>query len=232
MKILRLVEIAAWGAAATLIALNQSRIVMGGLRVAYGGVENTPPSVLQHLAFASPLFPLVLGILAALRLRFERSGPLFDLARGRIVQDLRTGIVAGVVSIGITILCLRLLSQSMPLPPYNALPSSFHLFFATIGAVIPGLGEELYFRGMMIRIGRNLPKWLLVLTGAVFFSMWHVGWPVYLLHTFLLGLLWGWLFVRTNRLTPAVVAHVTANAGFGFLLLAGVPLFGGAPGAG
>ena len=56
------------------------------------------------------------------------------------------------------------------------------------------------------------------------FAVWHIGSPAYLVHTFLLGLIWGVLFVRTGRLLPAIIAHCTANSLFGLSLYFGLPL--------
>jgi membrane protease YdiL (CAAX protease family) len=109
-------------------------------------------------------------------------------------------------------------------PPVPAadFPPHLHLYFMTVGAVIPGFCEELFFRGMLFRIGANTPGWLLVLLSAAGFALWHLNTPLYLVHTFVLGVMFGVLVLMTKRVAPAAIAHTVANAAFGALLLTGV----------
>lgn len=227
MRVIRLVEVFAWGALALWMAHNQSTIIVWALTSVYGTPTNAPAALLRNLSFASPIFPLILAILAVIRIQFGKGkiAGLIGFSLHSIGKDLGLGLCVGAISIAITIVSLRIMSSYAPLPPYAAMPMEFHLFFATIGAVIPGICEEFYFRGLMMSIGRVWPGWLMVLLSAGFFSAWHIGSPIYLVHTFLLGALWAILFIRTGRLMPSVIAHISANAGFGLILLAGVPIF-------
>ena len=106
------------------------------------------------------------------------------------------------------------------------MPVPVHLYFMTIGAIVPGVCEELFFRGMMVRVGSHLPKAGLIALTAVAFSLWHVGTPAYLPHTFLLGLIFGMLASVTGRLAPSIVGHTVANTGMGIVFLSGFNIAG------
>ena len=56
---------------------------------------------------------------------------------------------------------------------------------------MPGLCEELFFRGLLFRLARRVPQWMAIAGGATAFSLWHLSTPIYLPHTFLLGLVLG-----------------------------------------
>ncbi len=83
-------------------------------------------------------------------------------------------------------------------------------------AALPGACEELLFRssllGMLERDARPWPRVLLV---ALLFALLHLS--VYrLLVTFMLGVVLGWVTLRTRSIWPAVALHITHNAALVF----------------
>jgi len=78
----------------------------------------------------------------------------------------------------------------------------------TIG---PALGEELLFRGYLLRaFSHRSPAWLAVGVTAVLFGAIHMN-ALQGAGAFLIGLYLGFLVVRTGSLWPAVVAHGLNN---------------------
>jgi membrane protease YdiL (CAAX protease family) len=79
-------------------------------------------------------------------------------------------------------------------------------------AVVPGVCEEILFRGFVLRGlenrfgGRSAVIWSAVLFGAFHFDLYR------LVPTTVLGLILGWVAWRTGRLWPSMVIHVTNNA--------------------
>jgi membrane protease YdiL (CAAX protease family) len=79
-----------------------------------------------------------------------------------------------------------------------------------VAVVIP-VGEELFFRGLLLRgfLLRYGPRPALVLTAALF-ALVHLN-PWGLVSIFLVGILLGWLVLRTGSLWPACLAHGLYN---------------------
>lgn len=78
-------------------------------------------------------------------------------------------------------------------------------------SVLPGLGEELLYRGAILGLlRRGWPTWAALVGQAALFALAH-GLAVRLPYTFGLGLLFGLLTLRTGSLGPAIVAHAAHN---------------------
>jgi ABC-2 type transport system permease protein/sodium transport system permease protein len=112
-----------------------------------------------------------------------------DEARAKLAQSLLTGW------------------QQLPLP----------LIVVTLG-VLPGCCEELFFRGYLFGGLRDRCGGLAtVLITGVAFGLFHVilaggAAPERVAPSLLLGLLLGWVRLRTGSLWPSVVLHVTHNS--------------------
>lgn len=81
-------------------------------------------------------------------------------------------------------------------------------------AAFVGLGEELLFRGLIQRDMMNLFGWKWGLFGAsIMFGVMHLTWRSIpeVGFTFVAGLIFGYLYYRTNSLTASIVAHGVAN---------------------
>lgn len=227
-KIRDLAEVLAWSTFAYLLATSSSPIIVFTLGAVYGDPAAAPASVLQNLTYVSPVFPLILGVLAIARLKLggDSVWSRIGLFGKTLPRDVLIGAAAGIVSIGVALVSLRVAAHYVDVPPMHLLPPPVHIYFMTIGALVPGVCEELFFRGMMMRVGTRLPKTALIILTAAAFSVWHVGMPAYLPHTFLLGLIFGVLASVTGRLAPSIIAHTIANAGMGLLLLSGFNVAG------
>lgn len=229
MKTRDFAEVLLWSVVAFLLATNSETLVIFGLGVLYGSVTEAPPSVLQNLIYVSPVFPLILGVLAVLRLKLAGESVravtgLFE--KKTLPADALLGAFAAVACIGVAVASLHAVSRYLDVPAMHTMPPQVHLYFMTIGAVVPGICEELYFRGMMMRVASRLPAAAIVVLSSAAFSIWHVGTPAYLPHTFLVGLIFGTLTAVSGRLAPAIVAHTVANAGMGLLFLYGLNITG------
>ena len=80
-------------------------------------------------------------------------------------------------------------------------------------ALLPPVVEELVFRGAVLRSlleWKPQRPWLMIVVSALIFALVHVN-PAQLLHTFLVGLLLGWLYWRTGSVVPGVALHWTNN---------------------
>ena len=84
--------------------------------------------------------------------------------------------------------------------------------YLSIGLLAP-LAEELVFRGAILRallqwISR---PWVAIAVSALFFAAAHMN-PAQLPHAFLIGLLLGWLYYRTDSIIPGMVYHWVNNS--------------------
>lgn len=73
-------------------------------------------------------------------------------------------------------------------------------------AILPGLAEELTFRGLMVRSSKHWNIWLV----AVLFSAIHMQWFGFV-PRMLLGALFGYVFVWTGNLWIPILMHITNN---------------------
>lgn len=228
MKLRDLAEVLAWSAVAYLLASNSGPIIVFTLGVVYGDAAAAPASVLQNLVYVSPVFPLLLGVIAVARLRLggDDVWARVGLDRETLPRDAVIGAIAGIASVGVAVASLRITAQYLDIPPMHLMPRPVHFYFMTVGALVPGICEELYFRGMMMRVGRRLPQVAIVGLTAAAFSVWHIGTPAYLPHTFLLGLVFGILAQVSGRLAPSIIAHTIANAGMGLVFISGFDVAG------
>ena len=90
------------------------------------------------------------------------------------------------------------------------------LFNDRLGYFVIGLSgplvEELVFRGAILRAllrWRSNP-WIGIVISAVFFSLSHMN-PAQMPHAFLIGILLGWMYYRTDSIVSGVVYHWVNN---------------------
>ena len=92
--------------------------------------------------------------------------------------------------------------------------SSYEFYFNLfVIAIIPALGEELLFRGIIqqkLRESLQNPTWAIILA-AFFFSAFHMQFEGFL-PRFLLGALLGFIFYWTNNLWIPIFTHFVYNA--------------------
>jgi membrane protease YdiL (CAAX protease family) len=87
-------------------------------------------------------------------------------------------------------------------------------------ALLPPLVEEMVFRGCILKSllqWKPQKQWLMIALSALIFALVHLN-PAQMPHTFLIGLLLGWMYVRTGSIVPGVVFHWTNNT-IAFVLL-------------
>jgi len=84
-------------------------------------------------------------------------------------------------------------------------------YFA-VGLMAP-VCEELVFRGAILRaLLRWTPRhWVAIAVSALLFAVVHAN-PAQMPHAFLIGLLLGWLYYRTDSIVPGIVYHWVNNS--------------------
>lgn len=110
--------------------------------------------------------------------------------------------------------CLQELMPKLP----NIVEEEFDMIlrdrwgYFAIGLLAP-VCEELVFRGAILRaLLRWTPRhWLAIAISALLFALIHAN-PIQMPHAFLIGLLLGWLYYRTDSIVPGIVYHWVNNS--------------------
>lgn len=110
--------------------------------------------------------------------------------------------------------CLQELMPKLP----NIVEEEFDMIlrdrwgYFAIGLLAP-VCEELVFRGAALRaLLRWTPRhWLAIAISALLFALIHAN-PIQMPHAFLIGLLLGWLYYRTDSIVPGIVYHWVNNS--------------------
>lgn len=178
-------------------------------------------AVLTILLFGG--FPLLVAVWGRLRLvsTWQFTLPRVPVWPGALILGLSLWpwiyeLVLATQQFGITRIDadrLRLVSEL--LQKLQAVPTA--LLLITLG-VVPGIFEELYFRGFLLRSLRNAfrPLTAILLCGIVF-GVFHViaaegASPERLLPSATLGCLLSWVAVRSNSVLPGMLLHVCHNS--------------------
>ncbi len=85
------------------------------------------------------------------------------------------------------------------------------LYTVFIIGVLPGVCEEMMFRGFITRFFENGKPWTPILITAALFAIYHLD-PFRLLSTFLLGIYMGYLLYKTGSIYVPILAHALNNS--------------------
>ncbi|PIE03794.1 MAG: hypothetical protein CSA81_00450 [Acidobacteria bacterium] len=87
----------------------------------------------------------------------------------------------------------------------------FYIFYVFISSPV----QEFLYRGMTTYFGKtfNLPIWLTVIIAASLYSFVHIIYKDYVLvaSTFMLGLIWHYLYLKTKNLAGVALSHAAVG---------------------
>ena len=214
-------------------------------RAAAGGLP--PFWLVIVLAVAQNAFFVAAGVYLAV-VKYRQPVAALGLragdARRRVLQGLGAS-VAAVVGNGLgqnlTVFVLALgmgeaaatkyvSSEQQHNPIYRMIPQlhvgvEITLLALIVGVVVP-VGEEIFFRGLVLgALRRSLHRHTAVVVSALFFAAAHLQ-AVELLPILILGLVLGYLYEITGSLVPGMIAHGLNNLAALFLAYQG-PSIGG-----
>ena len=178
------------------------------------------------------LGPLVLIAGALVPMGLRHGGPTeLGLRMGRFGQTVRLTGIAGVVLAGFGLLGMAVFaSMGVELPLRASVPEGRWVQWILFQFLYVAVPEELFFRGYLMGgimrspgslMGRSMlrPEHTAVLISAAVFALAHM---LILGHTaavvtFVPGLAFAWLFVRTGSLAGPILLHGVANIGYGLI---------------
>ncbi|WP_413319167.1 CPBP family intramembrane glutamic endopeptidase [Agrococcus sp. 1P02AA] len=207
------------------VALNPSRSDRAWLDLAY-----------QLTGILLDLVPVALVIWLLWRARRPHLGAL-GIDAARPWRDTGSG-AALVLIIGIPGLALYLAGRAMGLT-VDVVPSPLDAHWFTVpllllSALRAGLTEEVIVIGYLFERLRRIgwSPWAIIVSAALLRGVYHLyqGVPA-MLGNIAMGLLFGWLYQRTGRLVPLIVAHtlidVAVFVGYPWAYATFPALFGG-----
>ena len=141
--------------------------------------------------------------------------PVFDGLRLRAV---RPGVLVASLLMGAGGWAIAaLLAQGLAKLGVPAAPVSFEMgsglqyaLMLGVAAVLPGFCEECLFRGAIQGVLERRGKWFGVIGAGLLFGIFHMD-PVRIIAAAYLGIVAGWLVVRTGSLWPAILSHFANN---------------------
>ena len=126
-----------------------------------------------------------------------------------------TLIWSAVAALGVVIPSVWLQEQMPALP--DTVGETFQKIISIPGgyfviALLAPIVEEAVFRGAILRklLSGMQKKWGAICISAALFALIHFN-PAQMPHAFLMGLLLGWLYMRTGSIVPGVVFHWSNN---------------------
>lgn len=204
------------------IVLGFERLVIGLLSALQEKGDLLGPRLFFWLPFLSALPPLLLLLVAWQRRRRCVGSRVPWFSRAALSSDIGWGVLTGLACLAVFVGSLQFMKLlGVPGPDFTRFQPEHHLYFTTLGALLPALAEELYFRGFLAERFSDLRLVLRSGLASAAFALWHVQSPSYLLHTFLIGVILALCVQRRGCLLPAIVAHGIANAGAGLLIVKG-----------
>jgi membrane protease YdiL (CAAX protease family) len=183
----------------------------------YGLLHRTPATIVVVIAGQLISWPLTLYLGMVL---IERSWSA-SYAINRFPFRIIPGLVA--TCFGFTFV-LGYLAGLIPMPEsfrdsFEGLQRGSPLMYFLAVVVIAPIAEELFFRGWMLRgfLANYSPAKSIWLT-AVIFALFHLN-PWQGAVALPLGLLFGWLVLRTGSLAPGIIGHFIVNFTTSYLLM-------------
>lgn len=211
-----------WVVIPVCIMLLFEKMIFAALQIIYGNLSNINPEIFFYLPFLSLLPPSVLFLLWYWQKNKHPEYRLSIIVKKKYLPDIYIGVGVAIVNLIVFISSFAVLRYfSVTLPDFSSLSLTHHIFFSTLGAIVPGIAEEIYFRGFLSKKLSNLKPSLIILITALSFAFWHIMSPPYLLHTFLIGVILGVTFYFTKRMLPVIIGHSLANMTAGVLILNG-----------
>lgn len=198
--------------------------VVGALILTAGGYAETASAAPLAWTMAAAL-PIWIAFVAVVVFVGDRKGngwvQDFHVAFRRV--DLPVGVAAGVIAqFGLVNLIswpiLKLSNQDAEdlARPAQELADKVHgaggwlLLFVVVGVIAP-IAEELFFRGLLFRaFDKRWGKWWALGLSSAFFAATHFQ-PLQFVPLAAAGAVFGYLVIRTDRLGPAIVAHMAFN---------------------
>ncbi|MGC9123163.1 MAG: CPBP family intramembrane glutamic endopeptidase [Thermoplasmata archaeon] len=84
--------------------------------------------------------------------------------------------------------------------------------FSIFVAIVAGIIEETIFRGYIINYFKSKGSYSIIISSLIF-SVFHITWNVFgMLGTFIIGLIFGYIYFKWNSLLPDIISHALLDS--------------------
>lgn len=163
------------------------------------------------------LFVILLPVLIVLRIFRQKPSEVLRLNAPRLREIALVPFIAVSAAVIVSLIA-QLINWIFPFPQHylEELSKVFMMdiplwqMFLVI-AILPGICEEILFRGFMIRFYERNGMKMAIFASAFLFAFFHLD-PFRFLPVFLLGLLLGYLTLRSGSIFNSMLSHAINNA--------------------
>lgn len=162
------------------------------------------------------LFIIVLPMLVVLRILKQKNSEILRIKMPKAKEIILIPFIAIPAAIIVSVLS-QLTNLVFPFPPaylemlnklFTMDSNTWKVFL--VMALTPGICEELLFRGFMIRFFEKYGAKMAIIISALLFAAFHLD-PFRFLPVFLLGLLLGYLTIRSGSIINSMLSHTINN---------------------
>lgn len=87
----------------------------------------------------------------------------------------------------------------------------YYILAVIILCVVPAIGEEIIFRGVILNgLTNRYQKWGAIALTSLMFAIFHMNLQQ-VFYQFLLGMIMGWVVIKTGSLLASMIVHFTSN---------------------
>lgn len=171
------------------------------------------------MIFSSGVDFLILVLILLIFLRFIDKKKLRDVGLTSIkshVGELSYGLLLGALSMSGIFVTLLLTKNIRLINSFSKPAISSYIFTGMFLFILVGIKEELLCRGYCITMLNSMKKpWLSVIVSSLIFSALHLFNPnvkaLGLINIVLVGILFGYMFIKTDNLWMPIGYHITWN---------------------
>lgn len=180
----------------------------------FGGVEPTSYYLLSGLFFIISLFVPFFVITKISNIRLSKIVPFEKIETKFLFSYIAVGLMVCTFANESTNQLMKNLNfigifPSLPEIPYDNHIFSIVLNFVTV-AILPALMEEFVFRGVILGLLRKYGDGFAIVVSAAIFGLVHAN-IIQSSFAFIVGLILGYIVVKTNSLLPTIIIHFINN---------------------
>jgi membrane protease YdiL (CAAX protease family) len=137
-------------------------------------------------------------------------------------KDLFVGLLMGALSITIVCIILLLFGGVQFVNPISKPNISISIIYGLISFIFVGLGEEIFGRAYVMSVLKQTKnKWVIIFISSILFSALHlfnnaIG-ILSLINLFLAGVLFAYMFMKSNNIWLPIGFHITWNYFQGYI---------------